>query len=271
LRGCKLTCHVCYEYLIRQVSWIRGFLMKQHRISFACPGSGVLQTATVFFLLGLVFCGAVRAEVVAAAGEAAEIDLDYGEEINETCAGCHGEYGQGSIDGEYPRLAGMTAEYIARQLRNFKQRKRINIPMLPYTNDRELPEGDLVSVAAYLASIQLPTKLPPINEAEFDALKRLQASKKVVNIATYPGDVEAGHKFYRQECASCHGQDGYGDDNKDVPQLAGQYSLYLLRQVENFRSGERFHDDPDDPEIFREYADAGIAAMLAYLATLDDG
>ena len=41
------------------------------------------------------------------------------------------------------------------QLRNFKERKRVNIPMLPYTNERELPEDDLVSVAAYLASIRL--------------------------------------------------------------------------------------------------------------------
>lgn len=217
-------------------------------------------------LLIVFFCTTTGAE-----GETPVIDLELGEEINETCAGCHGEYGQGSIDGEYPRLAGLTAEYLARQLRNFKERKRVNIPMLPYTNDRELPEDDLVSVAAYLAAIQLPTRLPPINEAEFDALERLQASKKVVNIATYPGDVEAGRKFYKQECASCHGQDGYGDDGQHIPQLAGQYSQYLLRQVENFRTAERLHDEADDAEIFREYTDVEIAAMLAYLATLDDG
>jgi len=225
---------------------------------------GTLSGVTVFFLLGLIFCAGARAE-------APVIDLELGEEINETCAGCHGEYGQGSIDGEYPRLAGLTDVYIARQLRNFKQRKRLNIPMLPYTNDRELPEEDLVSIAAYLASIQLPTKLPPLNEAEFDALERLQASKKVVNIAIYPGDVEAGRKFYKQECANCHGQDGYGDDDKHIPQLAGQYSQYLLKQVENIRTAERFHDEADDAEVFREYTDAEIAAMLAYLATLDDG
>jgi cytochrome c553 len=224
-----------------------------------------MQGASVFLLLGLAFCAGAKAEV-----ESPAIDLDLGEEINETCAGCHGEYGQGSVDGEYPRLAGLTSTYIARQLRLFKQRKRINIPMLPYTNDRELPEADLVSVAAYLASIRLPTKLPPINEAEFDALKRLQASKQVVNIAAYPGDVEAGRKFYKKECASCHGKDGYGDDKHDVPQLAGQYSLYLNRQVENIRVGERLHDDPDDAGLFREYSDPEINNILAYLATLDD-
>ena len=224
------------------------------------------KTIEKLLLLCMIFCAGSKAW-----GEVPAIDLELGEEINETCAGCHGEYGQGSIDGEYPRLAGMTAEYIASQLRHFKQRKRINIPMLPYTNDRELPEEDLVSIAAYLASIELPTKLPPINEAEFDALERLQASKKVVNIAMYPGDVEAGRTFYKKECASCHGQDGYGDDRRHIPQLVGQYSQYLLKQVELIRTGKRFHDDPDDAGIFRGYADAEIAAMLAYLATLDDG
>ena len=243
----------------------------RHRIYFAGWGSGVLQGAAVFLLSAIIFCAGAGAEVVTAAGETPGVDLEIGEEINETCAGCHGEYGQGSIDGEYPRLAGLTAEYLAMQLRNFKERKRVNIPMLPYTNDRELPEDDLVSVAAYLASIRLATKLPPINEAEFDALERLQASKKVVNIAAYSGDVEAGRTFYKKECATCHGQDGYGNDSKGVPQLAGQYSLYLLKQVENFRTGERFHDDPDDAGIFREYTDTEIGAMLAYLATLDDG
>lgn len=224
------------------------------------------KTAKNLLLLCMLFCAGARA-----GGKAPDVDLELGKEINETCAGCHGEYGQGSIDGEYPRLAGMTAEYIARQLRHFKERKRVNIPMVPYTNERELPEEDLVSIAAYLASIELPTKLPPINEAEFDALARLQASKMVVNIAAYPGDVEAGRKFYKKECANCHGQDGYGDDNKHIPQLAGQYSQYLLKQVENIRTAERFHDDADDAGIFREYTDAEIADMLAYLATLDDG
>ena len=41
------------------------------------------------------------------AGSAYAIDMENGEEINEVCAGCHGEFGQGGKAGEYPRLAGM--------------------------------------------------------------------------------------------------------------------------------------------------------------------
>ena len=35
-----------------------------------------------------------------------QVTMFNGEEINEVCAGCHGEFGQGEKDGEYPRLAG---------------------------------------------------------------------------------------------------------------------------------------------------------------------
>ncbi len=200
----------------------------------------------------------------------AEIDMDYGEEINETCAGCHGEYGEGSIDGEYPRLAGFDARFIAHQLRQFKNRERINIPMIPYATERELPEEDVRTIAAYLASIQLPSKLPPIDESSFDAYARLQASKRVVNIARYPGDVAAGQQVYKEECAGCHGIDASGNSRQLVPPLVGQHSLYLLRQVERFRKGERVHDDPRDGAIFRAFSDAEIGDILAWLSTLDD-
>lgn len=201
---------------------------------------------------------------------APEIDLDYGEEINETCAGCHGEYGQGSSDGEYPRLAGVDADYIAHQLRHFKNRKRVNIPMIPYATERELPEGDVLSVAAYLASIKLPSKLPPIDESGFDAYERLQASKLVLNIGRYPGDVVAGQRVYQKECAGCHGLDASGDSGRLIPGLAGQHSMYVLRQVQRFRKGERSHDSPRDGVIFQAFSDTEIGNILAWLSTLDD-
>ena len=198
------------------------------------------------------------------------LDLDYGEEINETCAACHGEFGEGSVDGEYPRLAGLDPRYLARQLRNFKTRDRINIPMLPYATERELPEEDVRNIAAYLASIQLPTKLPPIEASEFDAYERLQASKQVLNIARYPGDVVAGQRVYSKECAGCHGEDAEGNAGQLIPPLVGQHSLYLLRQVERFRKGERMHDDPRDAVIFQAFSDTEIGDILAWLSTVDD-
>ncbi|HEB81885.1 MAG TPA: c-type cytochrome [Gammaproteobacteria bacterium] len=209
-------------------------------------------------------------ETVLAKDEEA-LDIEYAEEINETCAGCHGESGEGTADGEYPRLAGLDAEYIARQLRHFKSRERLNIPMLPYATERELPEEDVVLIARYLSQIKLPTKLPPIDEnKKFDALARLEQSGKVVNIARYPGDVRMGERFYQKECAGCHGRQAEGNKARQIPQLMGQRSLYLKRQIERFRKGERLHDDPRDAGIFKSFSDTEIDNMLAYLSILDD-
>jgi len=86
---------------------------------------------------------------------AAEIDLELGEEINEVCAGCHGEYGEGGKQGEYPRLAGLPVAYISEQLKLFKDEKRKNMPMRPYANERELPDEDIPSIAVFLSQIKL--------------------------------------------------------------------------------------------------------------------
>jgi len=223
-------------------------------------------------LVRLLLAIAVLLAVYESGAETEELDLEYGEEINETCAGCHGEFGQGSITGEYPRLAGLDAEYIAKQLSDFKLRKRINIPMIPFANDRELPGDEVRIIAAYLSQIQLPTRLEPVDEANFDALERLHASKRVVNIKAYPGNIDLGRKVYEDECANCHARDGYGKKSKKAPMLAGQYSEYLLRQIQNFRKGERMHDEEeDDRDLFIEISDEVMDGMLAYLATLDDG
>lgn len=210
-----------------------------------------------------------------------DLDIEYAEEINGTCAGCHGEFGEGTADGEYPRLAGLDAAYLAQQLRNFKTRDRLNIPMTPYTTERELPEEDVVLIAAYLSQIDLPAKLPPIDEEkEFNALARLKASGRVVNVARYPGNIEKGRQFYQKECAGCHGEAGQGQAtqgkatqgkvNMKIPQLAGQYSVYITRQIKDFRTAERLHDDPRDADIFKSFSDAEINDMLAYLSILDD-
>ncbi len=197
-------------------------------------------------------------------------DLDYAEEINDTCAGCHGEFGEGSLDGEYPRLAGMNPGYLARQIEHFKSRKRLNIPMLPYATDRELPAEDIEIITSYLAAIDLPTELPDIDEDSFNAFERLQRSKKVINIPRYPGNLRTGGRLYAKECAACHGADGYGIGDDSAPQLAGQYSIYLKRQIDAFRSRERLHDDPRDAEIFQAFDDNEIDNILAWLSVADD-
>lgn len=202
-----------------------------------------------------------------------EYDPDIGAEINEVCAGCHGEFGQGGKDGAYPRLAGMPAPFIAKQLHLFRDRKRPNMAMIEYVDERQMPDAEIQHVSIFLSRIELKTKLPPVDEtaADFDAYARLLESKKMMQIGRAEGDVEKGAKLYKKECASCHGSDGFGSHKKEVPMLAGQYTNYLWRQVEKLRGRIRIHDgdDPND-ELLDDFSDDQIRDIFAYLSIADD-
>ncbi len=198
-------------------------------------------------------------------------DPDYAEEIMMTCAPCHGDKGQGKPDGTYPRLAGLDPVYIARQLRAFKARRRINIPMQPYATERELPEEDVQVISLYLSRLKLPSRLGRIDKENFDPLEVLQRSKLVVNVPLWRrGNVEAGGRVYARECAGCHGKTGEGDPNRAIPALRGQYSAYLLRQIQAFARGGRIHDDPRDAAIFASMGEGEINDILAWLSVQDD-
>lgn len=203
---------------------------------------------------------------------AAEADLENGEEINELCAGCHGEFGQGGKEGEYPRIAGQPEQFLIKQMHLFRDRKRPNMPMLEYVDERQFPDQEIIDISAYLARLELPTKLPPIQEGEkFNAHERLQLTKKLLNIARTEGDIEAGRKMYKRECRSCHGDKGWGKPSKGVPMIAGQYTSYLKRQVTKYINKVRIHDEDDpDEELLAEFSAKELQNIYAYLSFVDD-
>lgn len=197
----------------------------------------------------------------------AEIDLDLGEEINELCAGCHGEFGEGGKNGEYPRLAGLSIGYIIQQLHLFKEEKRKNMPMRPYANDREMPNEDIPSVAAFLSQIKLSNKMPEFDET-VSAYEKLLIAKKVFNISKVEGDLELGEELYIDDCQLCHGKFGKGKEDSDTPPLAGQYTEYMTKQINEFAKGERWHEYAE--ALFAEMEVYEIQALMAYLSTMDD-
>ncbi len=72
----------------------------------------------------------------------------------------------------------------------------------------------------------------------------------LVPFALFAADSEAG-KTKSALCAGCHGVDG-NSPNAIWPSLAGQHASYLVKQLQNFKSGERA-----DPIM------QGMAAMLS--------
>lgn len=192
-------------------------------------------------------------------------NLERGKEINGTCAGCHGEFGQGGKRGEYPRIAGQRQAHIMDQLRAFRMRTRVNLPMFPYTQERELSDADIVDVSAYLASIELPTQWPEFKDSD-DALTRLTAVDKVMIIPRAPGNVDNGRTIFQKECVTCHARDGMGRGK--FPRLVGQYSSYLRKQMDAFVRGERAHDEEEMGGILNQLKEQDLQDLLAYLTLI---
>ncbi len=85
-----------------------------------------------------------------------------------------------------------------------------------------------VSAAAFLAGVVVPS----IASAS----------------AMYPkgkGNIANGESIYKNgkgsvpACSSCHGADGNGDDNMGTPRIAGQFAVFLRKQLEDYATDKR--------------------------------
>jgi len=66
-------------------------------------------------------------------------------------------------------------------------------------------------------------------------------------------------------CAPCHGLDGIGHD-VEVPNIAGQHSIYLREQLLAFKRGRRKH--PEMYFVGRHLNDQEIDELVLYFSTL---
>lgn len=196
------------------------------------------------------------------------LDLDKAKDIYGPCAACHGEFGAGGKKGEYPRIAGQQPKFMEQQLKAFQSQARLNLPMYPYTKERELPDEDMKLVVAYLAQIELPTKQPVFRDSD-GALARLLAMEKVMIVPRAEGDIENGKGIYQKNCAACHGKTGQGRGM--FPRLVGQYTNYLKKQVDFYLRGDRPHDEETAREgVLYTLQGKDIQDTLAYLTAIQE-
>jgi cytochrome c553 len=66
-------------------------------------------------------------------------------------------------------------------------------------------------------------------------------------------------------CEPCHGLDGVGHD-VEIPNIAGQHSIYLRNQLMAFKKGQRKH--PEMRYVARELTDREIDELVVYYSTL---
>ncbi len=81
-------------------------------------------------------------------------------------------------------------------------------------------------------------------------------------------NLENGKKLYRL-CVTCHGPEGWGDDNGSYPQIAGQLTGVTIKQLADIRAGNR--DNPIMKAFSSRRTLGGpqeIADVAGYIASL---
>ena len=81
-------------------------------------------------------------------------------------------------------------------------------------------------------------------------------------------DLAHGAELF-ETCAACHGKDGRGSDDGEVPAIAGQHGSVLLKQLTDFRHeqrwNERMQNFTDRHHLTGAQDLTDVAAYVAYL------
>jgi cytochrome c553 len=169
------------------------------------------------------------------------------------CAQCHAYNGASDGSGAFPRIAGQSAYYLAKELRDYASGVRANAVMTPIA--KALSADDSADVAAYYASVNAPYL--PLSSASPTLIRR---GKQLATIGDAAKEL--------QSCNNCHGPGGAGE-LPAIPYLAGQYEHYIAFQLTMWQRGFR-DNSPDAMAHIAKRLDAqDIAALAAYYQQVD--
>lgn len=186
---------------------------------------------------------------------AIEGNADAGKSKSAMCVACHGVDGNGAVP-IYPKLAGQSASYIAKQLADFKLGltsggKEGRADPIMGGMSMALSEQDMADLGAYFSAQTISEGSDTSNEIG----KKLYLG----------GDAFRGVTA----CVACHGVSGKGMAQAGFPAIASQNGAYIKSQLEKFRAGSRSNDNAS---MMRNIAikldDADIKALTQYIASL---
>jgi cytochrome c553 len=146
----------------------------------------------------------------------------------EVCAACHAADGN-SVAATNPKIAGQLAEYLHKQLVDFK----------PQTGKKPARESAIMT-----------PMVASLSDEDMQSLAAYYASQKLRPAAAIDKDLAAfGQKIWRggiaasnvPACSGCHGPAGAGIPAQ-YPRLSGQFAEYVASQLKGFKEGARTND-----------------------------
>jgi cytochrome c553 len=187
----------------------------------------------------------------------AQGDAEKGKMKSVSCGACHGADGNSAI-AMNPKLAGQHANYLVKQLTEFKlasqtggKEGRNNAVMNGMA--AALSEQDILDLAAFFSSQEATS-----SEASEDAVE-------LGNKLYIGGDLERGITA----CIACHGPKGNGTSLSGFPDISGQHADYIATQLKAFRSGDRANSlNGMMADIAKRMTDKDIEVISSYVAGL---
>jgi len=180
-------------------------------------------------------------------------DVDSIEARVQGCVTCHGQSGQGTSNGYFPRIAGKPAGYLYNQLVAFRDGTRRYPPMnylVAY-----LPDSYLREIAEHFARQRPPFAAKETAQADAATLARGRA-------LVTGGDPQKGVPA----CVTCHGASLTGME-PGIPGLVGLRPTYIVAQLTRWRVGDRHAADPDCMKrVATRLSDTDITAVAAWLS-----
>lgn len=180
-------------------------------------------------------------------------DATAGAAKSAICGGCHGVDGNAPMP-MWPKLAGQNADYIAKQLRDFREGHRVDPLMTGMA--LTLKDQDLLDLASHFEQLKIQTG---------DSDEGLATIGKRLYIEGRP---DTG----LTPCIGCHGTNGDGFGGSipgGFPAIGGQNPDYVKKQLQAFRSGTRSNDWHGIMRfVAKALSDDEIAALAEYLVGL---
>ncbi|HEY0197418.1 MAG TPA: c-type cytochrome [Rhodanobacter sp.] len=178
--------------------------------------------------LRIAWCLAVAAALPitgARASDAATIARQGNGKGAAPCLACHGMDGGGQSASGNPRLAGLDAGYLRKQLDDFTSGTRAS-PVMGATAGA-LGDDERQALATYYSKLPVPPTL----------------TKPVASVPAAGAELATRGRWSKQVpgCVQCHGPGGVGV-GASFPPLAGQPAAYIEAQLKAWQRGTRRND-----------------------------
>lgn len=177
-----------------------------------------------------------------------------GRRYGNFCSSCHGTAGA-AVGEAIPTIGGQHKEYL----------KKAMLEMKP-----KVVNGKEQSPLRYSTLMQVFLK--GYSEKEIEDMAEWYSSRPWVNTSNKINQKLAAKgkaSSNLETCVSCHAANGNNVEDKEIPRIGGQPSLYLYHAMLEYKNGKRNNNGrAPEMDVVKEISDEELRALAEYFSSL---